>query len=113
MTKNNTAGHNVVKYYTDDQYAASVIPDACGSFTRLPQDTSVLAQYCKKWGNPKGTWGKNDRRGYLRLANAPFHIGESNAFIMYSRINEFSCDDPIQTNTDHLTKGDSLIISVR
>ncbi|KAK3747291.1 hypothetical protein QZH41_010825 [Actinostola sp. cb2023] len=32
MTKNNTAGQQVVRYFTDDAFAKTTFPDACGSF---------------------------------------------------------------------------------
>ncbi|KAK3746299.1 hypothetical protein QZH41_020076 [Actinostola sp. cb2023] len=50
MTKNNTAGQQAVRYFTDNAFAKTTFPDACGSFDRLPEDTSILAQNCDKWG---------------------------------------------------------------
>ncbi|KAK3722558.1 hypothetical protein QZH41_011353, partial [Actinostola sp. cb2023] len=50
MTKNNTAGQQVVRYFTDDAFAKTTFPDACGSFDRLSEDTSILANNCAKWG---------------------------------------------------------------
>ncbi|KAK3734210.1 hypothetical protein QZH41_013295, partial [Actinostola sp. cb2023] len=34
MTKNNTAGQQVVRYFTDDAFALTTFPDACGSYVQ-------------------------------------------------------------------------------
>jgi hypothetical protein len=74
MTKNNTAGQQVdVRYFTDDAFASTTFPDVCGSFDRLPEDTSILAQDCAKWGmdaNKKvqvDKWGSKSWNGPGRL----------------------------------------------
>ncbi|KAK3732774.1 hypothetical protein QZH41_019197 [Actinostola sp. cb2023] len=77
MTKNNTAGQQVVRYFTDDAFAKTTFPDACGSFDRLPEDTSILAQNCDRWGkDSKGRvqvnkWGvMGGNRGCRLIAHA-------------------------------------------
>ncbi|KAK3750849.1 hypothetical protein QZH41_007652 [Actinostola sp. cb2023] len=78
MTKNNTAGQQVVRYFTDDAFAKTTFPDACGSFDRLPEDTSILAQNCDKWGKDSaGTvqvnkWGYYGKHGVGRVSYRPF-----------------------------------------
>ncbi|KAK3727593.1 hypothetical protein QZH41_005924 [Actinostola sp. cb2023] len=78
MTKNNTAGQQVVRYFTDDAFAKTTFPDACGSFDRLPEDTSILAQNCAKWGKDSSgnvqvnKWGRIQDHGISRLATRPF-----------------------------------------
>jgi len=34
MTKNDTAGQQVVRYFTDDAFALTTFPDACGSYVQ-------------------------------------------------------------------------------
>lgn len=92
MTKNNTAGQQVVRYFTDDQYAETKFPVACGSFDRLPQDTSVLAQNCSKWGQDLAKnynvnkWGFFKRQGTRRIGTRPFAIGGNS-------MHGFGCDE--------------------
>ena len=46
-TVTNSTGEAVVEYFsgqTDDQ------PDACGTFVRMENDNSFLAQVCSQWG---------------------------------------------------------------
>ena len=46
-----------MQYFTGN---TSVPPQACDSFTALPDDNSTLSGECMKWGHPtKNTWGKN------------------------------------------------------
>jgi hypothetical protein len=81
MTKNNTAGQQVVRYFTYPTSGATTdFPDACGSFDRLPEDTSILAQNCYKWGQDQGLnketskWGYYTFHGSKRLGTIPFAI---------------------------------------
>jgi len=77
MTKNNTAGQQVVRYFTDDAFALTTFPDACGSFDRLPEDTSILAQNCAKWGKYSSgkvkvnKWSRYEAHGKGRLVTCP------------------------------------------
>ena len=60
MTNNDTLGRNAVRSKVE-----SFLPQAqaCGSFTALADDTSVLSQNCDKWGYDSGyrknKWGSN------------------------------------------------------
>ncbi|KAK3737280.1 hypothetical protein QZH41_019807 [Actinostola sp. cb2023] len=80
MTKNNTAGQQVVRYFTDDAFALTTFPDVCGSFDRLPEDTSILAQNCDKWGKDSAgkvqvnKWGHYPSNGEGRLVSYPIVI---------------------------------------
>ena len=56
-TKITSLGEAVVQYFTGN---TSVLPQACDSFTALPDDNSTLSGECMEWGYPtKNTWGKN------------------------------------------------------
>ena len=48
MTKRNPAGKAVVHYLIE---SSKKRPPACGSFEALPDDNSILAANCNKWGN--------------------------------------------------------------
>ena len=60
MTNNDTLGRNAVRSMTETFEPQA---QACGSFTALPDDTSVLSQNCAKWGYMSGfnanRWGSN------------------------------------------------------
>ncbi|KAK3732771.1 hypothetical protein QZH41_006931 [Actinostola sp. cb2023] len=116
MTKNNTAGHQVVRYFTDDAFAKTTFPDACGSFERLPEDTSILAQKCDKWGSDNSgnvevnKWGANNNNGPGRLPSRPFII--DGAILHGFGSDLVICDDNIES-PQPLTAKDNLRISVR
>ena len=89
MTNKNTEGADVVKFFTESE----TMPTACGSFTRLPDDNSSLAQNCDKWGFPNpDRWGHqtflNDKRLFSRAMT--WQIGRFYRFISKD---PYSCDD--------------------
>ncbi|EDO35793.1 predicted protein [Nematostella vectensis] len=51
-TINNAAGRDAVRYFSDDAYAKSTAPVACGSFQALPDDNSVVSKNCEGWVPP-------------------------------------------------------------
>ena len=55
----NSTGEAVVQYFSGQM---KVQPDACGSFVRMENDNSLLAQVCSQWGKDGvsfyvGKWG--------------------------------------------------------
>jgi hypothetical protein len=122
MTKNNTAGQQVVRYFTDDEYAKSTFPAACGSFDRLPEDTSILVQDCSKWGRDYssntdvGKWGGKSFYGPVRIVGRPFQKVSSPTYgFAYQKTssNDYRlCDDAFNTPQPHQA-GDEWQISVR
>ena len=60
----NSTGEAVVQYFSGQ---ANVLPASCGSFVRMEDDNSYLAQKCSEWGNDGshyvGKWGHYNRRG--------------------------------------------------
>ena len=46
-TAANSTGEAVVQYFSGQTDAR---PDACGSFVRMEDDNSAMAQVCKEWG---------------------------------------------------------------
>ncbi|XP_067025242.1 uncharacterized protein [Acropora muricata] len=74
MTKRNPAGKAAVHYLIES--SSKPRPPACGSFEALPDDNSVLAANCDKWGNKRrcskcNKWGDADHRNGYRLYNNP------------------------------------------
>ncbi|XP_031570575.1 uncharacterized protein LOC116304918 [Actinia tenebrosa] len=68
MTAKNDSGYDVVRYMIED---ASSPATACNSFIRLPDDQSLLAANCAKWGfqnggTNTGTWGHSSYPGTWR-----------------------------------------------
>jgi hypothetical protein len=123
MTKNDTAGQQVVRYFTDDAFASSkAFPAACGSFDRLPEDTSFLGQKCSKWGRDSsgstdvGKWGGKDFYGPVRIVGRPFQIVSSPTYgFAYQKIpsNDYRlCDDALFA-PEPSQAGDKWQISVR
>ncbi|KAK3741479.1 hypothetical protein QZH41_002694 [Actinostola sp. cb2023] len=116
MTKNNTAGQQVVRYFTDDAFAKTTFPDACGSFDRLSEDTSILANNCAKWGKDHlGTvrvnkWSYKGKRGVGRLSSRPFAM--HGATLHGFGIDPFACDDSF-VSPQPLHEKDTLRVSVR
>ena len=70
MTKRNPAGKAAVHYMIE---SSKTRPPACGSFEALPDDNSILAANCDKWGNNGryGKWGYADNRYDSRVYNNP------------------------------------------
>jgi len=115
MTKNNTAGHQVVRYFTDDAFRKT-FPDACSSFDRLPEDTSILAQNCDKWGmDLLGTvrvnkWSYKGKHGVGRISSRPFAMhGET---LHGFGVLPFVCDDSFES-PQPLNEKDAWRVSVR
>jgi hypothetical protein len=122
MTKNNTAGQQVVRYFTDDIFASTTFPDACDSFDRLPDDSSVLAQNCSLWGKDLNKnigvnkWGDIYFNGRARLVTRPFGIKGTVDYTFgcykYRSIERCSCDDSFITHSP-LNVNDTWQIAVR
>ncbi|KAK3728177.1 hypothetical protein QZH41_019024, partial [Actinostola sp. cb2023] len=115
-TRNNTAGKLVVRYFTDDAWAAINFPDACDSFDRLPKDSSEISQTCALWGKEKiglnwrsNKWGYYGWYGGKRLITRPFALGDLKHIYGFSPGN---CDDSGDSPLPY-TVGDTWRISVR
>lgn len=111
MTRNDTKGANVVEFFTESDN----IPEACDSFTRLPDDNSTLARNCDMWGFPtKDQWGHKSLRNDVRLFHRPFLWALKHYYILYIQDNDprrLSCDD--HKNKADLSLGDIWHIFVR
>lgn len=93
-TRNDTVGHQVVRYFTDDNFAMTNFVAACESFDRLPEDTSELGQNCAKWNKDTGTWGKNS--GSSRTLSNTFFIKAAHTYgctVNPPKVESCACDD--------------------
>lgn len=113
MTTNNSAGHNVLKHFLDQP---SLRPSACNSFVRLPDDNSILAQNCMKWGNigsgrvEVNRWGRYSNTGDFRIYNNAI-VWESKHYLTFVSPNYY-CDD-FTGNYGALSIGDQWDLFVR
>ena len=97
MTKTTSLGEAVVQYFTGN---TSVPPQACDSFTALPDDNSTLSGKCMEWGYPtKNTWGKN--------ATTPQNIKLYKKLVLWRTESgvamgpsDYFCDDLTKNGTD-------------
>ena len=106
MTNKNTKGANAVRFFTD----SDTMPAACGSFTRLPDDNSVLSQNCANWGHPTtNRWGHENNRNDKRLYTRPILWAYKRYFALAGT--KPSCDDG--TNDLGMSLGDIWEFFVR
>ena len=115
MTNIDTLGRNAVRSMIETFKPRAL---ACGSFTALPDDTSVLSQNCAKWGYMKGysasVWGSSRRgkQGKDRLYyRSMFWNSISRKKNKYNvgYFPEYNCDD----NSPTVSAGDTFEIYVR
>ena len=98
MTSNDSKGNDVVKFFT----TSNDLPEACGSFWRLPDDNSSLAVNCQEWGHPeKNKWGHPEKNKWGhrphgltsdRLYRKPM-VWENTRFFRFTLGNGLRCDD--------------------
>ena len=97
-TKATSLGEAVVKYFTGN---TSVPPQACESFTALPDDNSTLSGKCREWGYPtKNTWGKNatspeNIKMYVRLV-----LWKTERHAVAMGYSDYFCDDLTKDGSD-------------
>lgn len=113
MTSMNPFGEAVVKYFLDASLGA-VRPEACASYTVLPDDNSTLSSDCSMLGwngtHADGKWthyGDNNRNRVM----SPMKIFGKRSFA--SRVKKLSCDDNKGTKKSSLSPGDRWAIFVR
>ena len=102
ITNNDANGAKVLKFFTK----SDTMPSACGSFTRLPDDNSILAKNCGKWGYPDSNkWGSSVMRFDKRLYSRPFVWTNKH----YFKMPLYDCDD----DGKPISLGDTWQIFVR
>ena len=110
MTKRNQAGEAAVRYLIEN---AQTRPPACGSFKRLPDDNSILAANCNKWGNDGNCnkcnkWGHPNHRMTYRVYNNPIFWEGKSYVNFYPKF--LACDG---FSNAPLAKGDKWQLFVR
>ncbi|KAL9987345.1 hypothetical protein ACROYT_G001635 [Oculina patagonica] len=106
MTNKDTKGANVIKFFTD----SDAMPEACGSFTRLPDDNSTLANNCGNWGYPNANkWGHEEKRTDRRLFFRPLMWHDQRYYTVVG--DPLTCDDDL--NGLGMSLGDTWKIFVR
>lgn len=107
MTNTDSKGANVVKFFTNSNTA----PRACNSFSRLPDDTSILALICDKWGYPTADrWGNLAIRTDDRLYKRPF-VRPFTRYFRFEPGSVYDCDDT--PPSQNMSVGDIWQIFVR
>lgn len=99
------------RYFT---YTVSNTPaKACGSFTKLPDDTSKLSDSCSQWGKTQGQdqWGSTDYSGEQKIHGSIMVFNSFPRAHFFSMMpGRFQCDDE---DPDKLTVNDSWSLYVR
>ena len=110
-TNNDAKGASVVEFFTE----CDTQPEACDSFTLLPDDNSTLARNCDMWGyRTTDRWGHKGFRNDVRLFSRPFLWALKYYYTLYIQDNDphgLSCDD--HKRSADLSFGDTWRIFVR
>jgi hypothetical protein len=115
-TKINSLGHDVVQYFTAQ---TSTFPISCGSYYRLTDDNSILADQCSQWGYQSKHYqvGKWHHEGYAsndRLFNCLAFVGFKAHWLVANVANgRWECDDFISSTGYAISAGDFWKIFVR
>ena len=107
MTNKNVSGADVVTFFTN----SDTMPEVCGSFTRLPDDNSTLANDCGNWGYPDtNRWGHYQNINNKRLFSRPILWANKHYYTLVGN-SRLSCDDNL--NEFSMSLGDTWQIFVR
>ena len=120
-TVKNSSGEAVVQYFSGQ---TDVLPYACGSFYKMNDDNSELANKCQGWGKDKGNyvgkWGHETDSGLgsdqneTRLFNHPIFVFQQQHWVVGLN-KRFECDDgdKLGATRDTVLRGDFWEIFVR
>ena len=96
-TAANSSGEAVVQYFCGQ---TDVMPASCGSFIRMENDNSRLAQICDQWGlqndvSKVGKWSADnwEANGEQRLYNHAAYVEASYHWILGAYNSRWECDD--------------------
>ena len=116
ITTANSSGEAVVQYFSGQ---TNVMPVSCGSFVRMKNDNSTLAQLCNQWGIKNGVvkvgkWSADafGANGDGRLYNHAAYVAGAHHWLLGSYQSRWECDD---ANRDKLStaSGDFWKVFVR
>ncbi|XP_078366014.1 uncharacterized protein LOC144650234 isoform X3 [Oculina patagonica] len=113
ITNINLLGESVVEYFMDDNLISSR-PQACGSYTVLPDDNSTLSEDCSKLGwdgtHADGKWTSVEADGKNRIWQAMQRPSDQHRFYSFPRNRD--CDD-WNGGEASLSPGDTWALFVR
>ena len=116
-TETNTLGENVIKYFTAK---TNSMPKSCGSYYRLSDDNSVMAQECQRWGYEsgkylRGKWHHDNMPVDDRLYNHPaFSYLRGSWFVSHLFLGgRWECDDFFRHKGYTRSAGDFWKVFVR
>lgn len=120
MTNLNPLGEAVIRFFTDGKQVSSR-PQACGSYTVLPDDNSTMSKDCKKLGwngtHPDGKWGRAGQFYQTRILLAIRRtdgIVPKHSFQAFPNVRECDdFDDPADGLPTSVSAGDTWAIFVR
>eukprot|EP00794_Sanderia_malayensis_P012219 gene12219-13477_t len=113
-TKKNHAGKAVVRYFTA---RTNAFPTACGSYSKMADDNSMLSQNCIDWGKV-GAHFKVNKWGHTGIRNARLYNHPAFVYYKYHWIAPFTtggrweCDDYTVGRTQ-VSVGDAWKIFIR
>ena len=116
ITTASSSGEAVVQYFSGQ---TDVLPDSCGSFVRMKNDNSMLAQLCDQWGKQNGVvkvgkWSADvfEANGDGRLYNHAAYVSGAHHWLLGTYQSRWECDD---SNKDRLPSesGDFWKVFVR
>ena len=89
VTTGNSTGEAVVQYFTGQ---TNTMPDSCGSYIKLWDDNSNLANLCADWGYENGNYdvGKWGHEGMRELYDHPAFTESAYHWVTFTR---WECDD--------------------
>ena len=86
ITATNISGEAVVQYFSGQ---TDVRPDACGSFVKMEDDNSKLAEVCQKWDSAKWSITTDEDRLY----NHVVFVWYQYHWLVSPNLKRFECDD--------------------
>ena len=89
VTTGNSTGEAVIQYFTGQ---TNTMPDSCGSYIKLWDDNSKLANLCAYWGRENHNYhvGKWGHEGMSELYDHPAFTQSAYYWLTFSR---WECDD--------------------
>ena len=115
MTNINPLGEAVVNYFVDDSLI-SARPQACGSYTALPDDNSTLSEDCSKLGwngtHADGKWTIPSVTGRSRILRPLRRDPYKYRFAFISFPRQRNCDGN-KDEEGSLSAGDTWAVFVR
>eukprot|EP00794_Sanderia_malayensis_P004393 gene4393-4981_t len=108
-TKKNGTGKAVVRYFTD---RTNAFPTACGSYSKMADDNSMLSQKCNDWGYNLSKWGHSGFENTRLYNHAAFVVDSYHWIVPFTTGGRWECDDYTPRGTQ-VSVGDAWKIFIR